>query len=302
MYIVPVFYVLLISINFSASLKTVHDDDLMNLIRSETYVITLFSSKNCAECDNFENAVTSLEEEFTKSFNGKAVKVINSQLTRLYSPTKEPLLVFFRHGIPLLYNDVPSEELILHTFLNNKEPVVKELNDETFEHLTQAATGATTGDWFVMFYSPDCVDCQRLQARWETVGAQVKSRMNLARVNKAVGGAATADRFGITEVPSFILFKLGKLYRYQIKKYDIASFVSFAQEWYKNMKPERIPLPKTPFDELVDNVVINLQENILLVQITAAMFAATLAIYVLLKFMKRTPQKPKSTKKGDKDK
>ena len=61
---------------------------------------------------------------------------------------------------------------------------------------------------FVLSYSPDCVDCQRLQARWETVGAQVKSRMNLARVNKAVGGAATADRFGITEVPSFILYVL----------------------------------------------------------------------------------------------
>jgi hypothetical protein len=45
---------------------------------------------------------------------------------------------------------VPSEDLILHTFVSNKDPVVKELNDETFEHLTQAATGATTGDWFVM--------------------------------------------------------------------------------------------------------------------------------------------------------
>lgn len=40
--------------------------------------------------------------------------------------------------------------MILHTFVNNKEPAVKELTDETFEHLTQAATGATTGDWFVM--------------------------------------------------------------------------------------------------------------------------------------------------------
>lgn len=27
---------------------------------------------------------------------------------------------------------------------------MKALNDDTFEHLTQAATGATTGDWLVM--------------------------------------------------------------------------------------------------------------------------------------------------------
>jgi len=33
--------------------------------------------------------------------------------------------------------------------LNNRDPVVKELNDNSFEHLTQASTGATTGDWFI---------------------------------------------------------------------------------------------------------------------------------------------------------
>ena len=31
---------------------------------------------------------------------------------------------------------------------------VKILTDENFEHDTQATTGATTGDWFVMFYAP----------------------------------------------------------------------------------------------------------------------------------------------------
>lgn len=33
--------------------------------------------------------------------------------------------------------------------LNNRDPIVKELNDNSFEHLTQASTGATTGDWFI---------------------------------------------------------------------------------------------------------------------------------------------------------
>jgi hypothetical protein len=43
-----------------------------------------------------------------------------------------------------------DEELIMHTFTDNKEPVVRELSDENFESLTQAASGATTGDWFIM--------------------------------------------------------------------------------------------------------------------------------------------------------
>lgn len=45
-----------------------------------------------------------------------------------------------------------NDELILHTFTSNQDPLVKELTDATFEHLTQAASGATTGDWFVMLY------------------------------------------------------------------------------------------------------------------------------------------------------
>ena len=31
---------------------------------------------------------------------------------------------------------------------------VIELNEENFEHETQASTGATTGDWFIKFYAP----------------------------------------------------------------------------------------------------------------------------------------------------
>lgn len=44
----------------------------------------------------------------------------------------------------------PNEEVILHFFTENKEPVVKELTDDNFESLTQAASGATTGNWFIM--------------------------------------------------------------------------------------------------------------------------------------------------------
>ena len=31
----------------------------------------------------------------------------------------------------------------------NKESYMTSLNDDNFEHETQASTGATTGDWFI---------------------------------------------------------------------------------------------------------------------------------------------------------
>ncbi|KAL3280350.1 hypothetical protein HHI36_017839 [Cryptolaemus montrouzieri] len=253
-------------------LQVVQDDELVDLIRNEKYLIVLFTLKHCEECDNFENELIDLREVLVEYIDAWVVKVENSQMTRLYSPTKEPILVFFRHGIPLLYDGEVNEEMILHTFKANEEPISRELTDDTFEHLTQVATGATTGDWFVMFYTNDCVDCQRMQARWEAVGAKIKSRTNIARVNRATTGAATARRFDVYHVPTFILFHQGKMYRYLIQKYDIPSLVSFAQDWYRNMKAEKVPPQKSPFDDLIAVIIVYLKDYPWLWQAGIAVF------------------------------
>ena len=54
-----------------------------------------------------------------------------------------------------------------HTFWGQKASAavsaeVTVLDDKNFEHLTQAGTGATTGDWFIKFYAPWCGHCKRL--------------------------------------------------------------------------------------------------------------------------------------------
>lgn len=280
--------------NVRCELEVVRDDELVNLIRSEKYVVALFSKKYCEECVNFENELTGLREDLVESLNAWVVKLVDSTMTRLYSPTKEPAIVFFRHGVPLLYDGPLTDEAILHIFTNNKEPAVKELNDDNFEHLTQSSTGATTGDWFVQFYTTDCIECQRLQARWEAVGAHLKSRINVARVNRVTAGAKTARRFNVFDVPVFILFRKGKMYRYHEQDYQIKSLVVFAQDWYKNAKPEPIPVPKSPFDDLIALTVTIMKENPYLRQIGFATFILGLVAYILMIFLKKIPTVPKS--------
>ena len=41
-------------------------------------------------------------------------------------------------------------------------------------------------------------------------------------------------------------FRLGKMYRYTIDKFDPDSILSFMNGFYKNYPAESIPLPKTP--------------------------------------------------------
>lgn len=104
----------------------------------------------CVDCDIFETYLFNLRNDFKDSLGAKVMKAVSSQLARLYSPTKEPAIVFFRHGIPLLYDGAANEDEIYMRFDENRSPIAKELSDENFEHLTQASTGATTGDWFIM--------------------------------------------------------------------------------------------------------------------------------------------------------
>ncbi|KAJ1527916.1 hypothetical protein ONE63_007851 [Megalurothrips usitatus] len=283
------------------SLEIVNDDELVNLFRSEKYVVVLFTKKDCEACEVLEKELTSLREDLVDALNAWVVKAVSSSLAKLYNPTKEPALVFFRHGVPLLYDGPVNDELILHTFTDNKEPVVKELNDNTFEHLTQASTGATTGDWLVMFYSDNCIDCQRLQARWEAVGAKLKTRMNVARVNKGTTGAVTGRRFGVQEVPTFILFRQGRMYRYQIPKYDVASFVSFATDWYKNSKAESIPVPKSPFDDFTQMIADYLRENPWIFYVGFGSFIMGLIISALQKRRAKSSEKSKSETKSSKE-
>ncbi|KAL1502193.1 hypothetical protein ABEB36_007371 [Hypothenemus hampei] len=288
------FIICLISALFlqiKCELELIQDDELVNLIRSEKYVVALFSRKYCEECENYENELTSIREDLVETLNAWVVKLIDSSMTRLYTPNKEPAIVFFRHGIPLLYDGALNDELILHTFTNNKEPAVKELNDDTFEHLTQASSGATTGDWFVMFYTTECVECQRLQAKWEAVGAHVRNRMNVARVNRATTGAKTARRFDVFDVPTFVLFKKGKMYKYHNQDFEIKSFVAFAQDWHKNVKPQIVPVPKSPFDDLVAATVTFMKDNPYLWQLGFGSLLLGVILATLIKFLKRKSEK-----------
>lgn len=245
-------YLFYIKIAVSETLQTVSDDDLLELIRENEKLIVYFSKTNCPSCSDIEKIIENLKDDFKKHLNAISVKVINSHLARLYNPSKEPSIVFFRHGVPLLYSGPTNENEIYGFFEKNQSPAVKELTDKIFEHITQAATGATTGDWFVMFYGASCVECQRLHAVWESVGATLRGRINVARMDASLAGLNTAKRFHVTKLPVFLFFRLGKVYRYDLPKADVKSFVSFAQDWYKNSKGEPVPLLASPFDELVD--------------------------------------------------
>ena len=60
------------------------------------------------------------------------------------------------------------------------------LRAQNFEHLTQAATGATSGDWLVKFCKSSVSRCSRVESTWSKLSAQLAAaREVLEAANRA---------------------------------------------------------------------------------------------------------------------
>ena len=140
-------------------------------------------------------------------------------------------------GILLICHSYASEEKETEEAL--RQPI--ELDDDTFEHETQAATGATTGDWFVMFYAPWCGHCQRLKPTWAELANEIGDRVNVAKVN-ADDSTILAERFDIRGYPTLLFFHRGKYFKYMGDR-DLDSLADFALGGYKEESDSSLKVP-----------------------------------------------------------
>ncbi|KAK3095505.1 hypothetical protein FSP39_015461, partial [Pinctada imbricata] len=134
-----------------------------------------------------------------------------------YGVTTVPQIIFFRDGVPALY-DIPDDTrevraAQLQVWLEISQQVaIQTLTDQTFEHLTQASTGATTGDWLVIFYRESCQ-----------------------------GHLPAIEGAGVN-------FRHGKMYLYDVNdpdQYQVRSLISFVTSWHKNVKAQIVPKEPT---------------------------------------------------------
>jgi len=102
------------------------------------------------------------------------------------------------------------------------------LDDNNFEHLTQASTGATTGDWLVMMTKDKkCSECDKIEKELRKVATVFKGRKNIAKLDPK-NSRLTLRRFKISKKPTLLFFHLGYqwIYKGDLKNKKISEFVS----------------------------------------------------------------------------
>ena len=140
-----------------------------------------------------------------------------------------------------------------------KEEPLKTLNDDTFEHLTQAATGATTGDWLVVFSATDnkCPDCSQSIKVFEELAYRLYKRMNIAKVDTDVN-KLLVRRFKISKFPTIILFRFGFQFQYY-GELKLDKLQSFVEGGYRDSRKQAVMQPPSTFDMLLEDTLDELR-------------------------------------------
>lgn len=245
-------------------------------------VLVIFTQEccTCTECVEAEQILNAKQEELSDYYGVGVVKVVNKPaIEERYGVASRPALVFFRKSVPALFEGPFNPDSILDWVGTSLEPTLKTLNDDSFEHLTQAATGATTGNWLVAFYTDKCASGDYTTAVLEGLSSKIKGATNVAKVDIDVC-PGLVERFEIKECPTVLFFRLGKMYKYNLKRLEIKSLKNFADGLYKNMKAHPVPVPQTPFDKMIEKIALFLKEHRRTVMLgSVAFFSVAYTLY-----------------------
>mmetsp|Transcript_11105 Transcript_11105/g.35384 ORF Transcript_11105/g.35384 Transcript_11105/m.35384 type:complete len:199 (-) Transcript_11105:62-658(-) len=134
--------------------------------------------------------------------------------------------------------------VLLAAALGLAQARVIKLTDKNFEHDTQATTGATTGDWFVMFCAPRDSFCKELEPKWAKLGEELLGEINVAKVDVREEPQLTS-RFGIRNMPTLLYLHKGKMFKYRGKR-EVESFMDFVQSIRSGKLTDGEPVPPEP--------------------------------------------------------
>lgn len=168
------------------------------------------------------------------------------------------------------------------------------LSDNNFEHDTQAASGATTGDWLVLFNKNNFeqIITENLMI---TLADMFASEINIAVVELETN-AKLAKRFDLdgADRQTVLLFKQGYMYEYALGETEsVGGIAFFMKEAYNDVEGKNVPLDGTvvsAWKTRFESVWVVVEEA---PAAAACLFAGGVVCALLLLAFSRKTNKPK---------
>ncbi|XP_070535561.1 protein disulfide-isomerase 1-like isoform X1 [Ptychodera flava] len=182
------------------------EDDLTKLVKDGKRVIANFASGTGKESVSAAAELTKVADILEPDRDVVVGFVVDTETHLKFGVATTPTVIYIRDGVPILYTDEIKADNIVEFVHSDTGRSSVELNDDNFEHLTQAATGATTGDWLVVFQDPEQIESMMLIPTIEAASSVLKGRINVAVVD-TTSSPGLVERFSIEETPIVYLLK-----------------------------------------------------------------------------------------------
>jgi len=222
---------------------------LSTIEKGDEKLLIFFYTKfeDCPQCKEdmplFQEAagyLDQLEDDQIKSYK-LAVKLPE------YGVNTFPQLVFFDGKTPFKYDKSKYEpDDIVDWIEESKETPTADLNDETFEHLTQASSGSTTGDWLILFANSKRPECMKqILPDIMTVASRLRRRKNIATLCTK-SNPVTSKRFGLdpdTHCAKILFFHRTDLYTYDKESTRGEDLLKFVMKDFNDQEPQIVPKP-----------------------------------------------------------
>lgn len=240
-------------------IETVTPNSMHSFITSQHSLILMYADAD----EEFQSALFEMQKLLKADLlfleDCRYGKMQTSTFGAKYGVKKLPALVFFRQKSPVVYDGDAIEAGDVAEWMEAAQnEAMKVLNDNNFEHLTQASSGATTGDWLTIFYKPGCGLVA--MTTMEGLAVRMHHTLNIAKIQMNTN-PKLIERFKVKTCPTLIFFRHGKMYRYEPEQYSVKSMRGFVESWHRNVKAEIVPVEPSAFDLLTDFIVKKLKEH-----------------------------------------
>ncbi|XP_022705487.1 uncharacterized protein LOC111269866 [Varroa jacobsoni] len=236
-------------------------DEFDRVVQNQPYALVVISKRTgCPSCERYEKLLQDNLKEMEDTYQCSLTIIRdNAEIEKRYRIDRVPRVMFFREGIPAIYHSpelLPSD--LLYWVHKARDARVQILDDAIFEHLTQATTGATTGDWLVAFISEET---PALRAKLEGIQATFMGYAISVAIVDYRKNINLKKRFGIQQ-NTLLFFKKGKMYRFVGTKWETKALIDFVAQTYRHVKEEPIPLESSTFDYILDASVRLIRDSI----------------------------------------
>nr|XP_039252646.1 thioredoxin domain-containing protein-like [Styela clava] len=248
------------------SIPHINLQKLKNIIASGNEEILVFfygDFNGCEECKKLMPKYHEAVEYLNKLEDGKVVSYKMAIKFPEYGVNTLPQMMLFLKDTPFLYDGRDDESVweaddILDWVEEAKQTPLQELTDETFEHLTQSSTGATTGDWIILFADRSRPECLKpYLPTISNIGLKLRRRKNAAFID-INSNPVTYSRFNTvlqTNCAAVLFFHRTELYKIPMNNFSTNSILKFVLEDYTYTEHVEVPKEHHEAHSQIDEAV-----------------------------------------------